>query len=107
MKVIWDYVCHGFKALAEGVHPENDPYGDPWPAGSPQAALAGKVIAGGRFYGALWGIAADLEYASGMGGAALEFEFALSTLPRVTYGRESDHTRCFAGCWLAKHLQSS
>ena len=52
MKVIWDYLCHGFKALAEGVHPENDPYGDPWPAHSPQEALAGTPIAGGKFYGA-------------------------------------------------------
>ena len=41
------------------------------------------------------------------GGATLEFEFALSTLPRVTCGREFEHTRCFVGCWLARHLQGS
>ena len=62
MKVIWDYLCHGFKALAEGVHPENDPYGDPWPAHSPQEALAGTPIAGGRFQGGVWAISGDLEY---------------------------------------------
>ena len=63
MAVFWKWTAHGFTALCNGVHPDRDPDGYPWPAGSSQAALAGKPIAGGEFNGAFWGLQSDLEYA--------------------------------------------
>ena len=44
MRVFWDYIALGFTALSQGVHPALDPYGLPWPSGSPQAFLAGKLL---------------------------------------------------------------
>lgn len=63
MSVFWDYIKCGFEALSKGVHPELDPYGDPWPPASRQADLAGRKIAGGAFFGSFWGASSDLEYA--------------------------------------------
>ena len=63
MRVFWKYAAHGFTALCRGTHPDKDPDGYPWPAGSYQAFLAGKPIAGGKFFGAMWGLSSDLEYA--------------------------------------------
>ena len=50
MRTFWQYLALGFTALVRGVHPRADPHGDPWPAGSYQAELAGAQIAGGRFF---------------------------------------------------------
>jgi hypothetical protein len=61
---IWAYIRLGFEALFRGQHPLTDIHGEPWPANSWQAHLAGRDIAGGTFRGVVWTIAADLEYAA-------------------------------------------
>jgi hypothetical protein len=61
--VLWDYIRLGFDALYNGVHPSVDPYGMPWPVGSRQAAIAGKRICNGHYFGVIWVIANDKEHA--------------------------------------------
>ena len=86
MKVFWDYICLGFSALAQGAHPARGPYGDLWPAGSRQEALAGKPIAGGSVWGILGRIRRSRVRCFGVGRSPLEFKCALSPLPRVADG---------------------
>ena len=62
-KIIWDYLAHGFRALQNGRHPAHDPYGEEWPAGSPEANCAGNEIASGRLCAVIWQIAVGAEYA--------------------------------------------
>ena len=52
--IMWDYITLGFNYLFEGTHPESDPYDEPWPANSRQAALAGKEISNGEYFGVVW-----------------------------------------------------
>ena len=59
---LWAYIVHGFNALFGGRHPTQDPWGHDWPPG-PQADNAGKKIADGLFFGVIWGLPQDHEYA--------------------------------------------
>ena len=61
--IMWDYITLGFNALFEGKHPEFDPYDEPWPANSRQAALAGNEICNGEYFGVVWVFANDKEHA--------------------------------------------
>ena len=62
MDTVWAYIKHGFNSLFEGVHPNVDPWNQPWPAGSYQAHIAGKHICDGNFFGVVWVLTHDLEY---------------------------------------------
>ena len=59
---LWAYIVHGFNALFAGRHPTHDPWGHDWPPG-PQADNAGKPIADGLFFGVVWSLPQDHEYA--------------------------------------------
>ena len=61
--IIWAYVCQGFAALFEGTHSALDPFGDEWPEGSVQRGLAGTPIADKKFFGVLWCMNPDAEFA--------------------------------------------
>ena len=69
MHEVWRYIAHGFTALALGKHPSTDPFGHPWPDGSYQSHLAGRVIADGKYRGTVWTIACDQDYAANAYGA--------------------------------------
>ncbi|CAK0796963.1 unnamed protein product, partial [Prorocentrum cordatum] len=60
---MWSCLVHGFRAAFDGFHPALDPFGEEWPGGSTEAELAGGPIANGEFYGVLWQLPMDAEYA--------------------------------------------
>ena len=60
--MLWAYIVLGFNALFKGRHATHDPWGHDWPAG-PQADNAGKPIADGIFFGVVWALPQDHEYA--------------------------------------------
>ena len=66
---IWLYLCHGFKALLEGVHPLLDPHKKPWTT-QRQRELAGQKICGGKLRACIWGLPCDGEYAANELGCA-------------------------------------
>ena len=60
---IWEYLLHGFIALHDGIHPLTDPFGGAWPAGSFAAKVAGTLLCGGKYFGQVWLLSQDAEYA--------------------------------------------
>jgi hypothetical protein len=61
--ILWSYIVLGFQSLFLGIHPSLDPDGNSWPVGSQQAHLAGRKIAGGFYFGVLWLMPMDLDFA--------------------------------------------
>ena len=59
LDVFWSWLRLGFDALFHGRHPSTDPDGSKL-----KSPLAGKSVADGEYFGVVWGIAADLEYAA-------------------------------------------
>ena len=62
-KVFYRVLAWSLLALYEGKWPEFDWNGQPWPAGSIEATLAGTDLAGG-FFAPLWTLKQDLEHTS-------------------------------------------
>ena len=60
---LWNMIIVTFRSLYYGVHPIRDADGDEWPDGSPQALLAGNVIAEGKYVAMIWHVARDAAYA--------------------------------------------
>lgn len=60
--VIYQYVVHAFNGLYMGIHPELDPFDEPWPANSRAAHLAGKQICDGKFFGTCLQFSGDREW---------------------------------------------
>ena len=49
--------------MSAGFHPRVDENGDPWPAGSTRAALAGQpIFPRDNYFGVMWGMTGDLDY---------------------------------------------
>ena len=46
------------------MHPENDPWGNPWPTESDSYQKASTLIANGEYVGIIWAISSDAEYAA-------------------------------------------
>ena len=53
---------HGLNAAFDGVHPATNHLGLPWPAGSPQADLAGSLLCNGGVRVVVYTLTGDLEY---------------------------------------------
>ena len=60
--VIMKVLCWSLKALFCGLHPAEDPDGNPWPDGSPEHRLAGSPLLPGRKRVCFWSILGDLDF---------------------------------------------
>jgi len=61
---MWTVFVHGLNSAFGGVHAMTDAHGNPWNAGSPQAALAGTPLCGGLVRIVLWILTGDLDFLS-------------------------------------------
>eukprot|EP00959_Pyramimonas_sp_CCMP1952_P454588 9470126-Pyramimonas_sp.AAC.1 len=64
---MWEAIAYFFRVADEGVWPDKDYYGQPWPQGSRRALLAGKDMfchEGRRCHAILCEVAADLDEVS-------------------------------------------
>ena len=60
---IWSVIAWSMDSLSAGFHPHVDENGDPWPAGSTRAALAGQpIFPRDNYFGVMWGMTGDLDY---------------------------------------------
>ena len=57
----WRIFTWSLHAMWMGKWPSLDPYGKPWPMGSPQASKAGTDLADGHFC-CVWNVQADLDF---------------------------------------------
>ena len=58
---LWEAVAWDLTALHAGQHPAVDHCGNPWPAGSAEAALAGQPLAG-PWFAVPWVVRGDMEH---------------------------------------------
>jgi len=64
LDALYRVMAWSFEAIAAGKHPTLDWDGNPWGAGTRQAKVAGRPLAGG-YYGVLYSLRGDLEFFRG------------------------------------------
>ena len=66
MEVFWKIMKWSFNALFSGKHPDKDFHGEPYPAGSAEAKLAGKPLVGSdpgdHYFCVIWRFKGDGDF---------------------------------------------
>lgn len=89
MAILWRVLVWSLRALYEGRWPATDFRGQPWEAGSAEAALAGTQLAGG-YYGVVFLLKGDWEHFSKTFGYPRHNSNAPCWLCRCEKGEQSD-----------------
>jgi len=65
-KPVWEWIVWSFKAAFQGVHPDKDPFGQPFPSNTLFAKLAGSPLNPKGYKLCAWVLQGDHEYFSNM-----------------------------------------